>query len=245
MLSRGNSIPLANFEVQVPNLSTHLATTECRSTIKGMKNVSLNHGSPTTRNKQTVVASQIKDFLQTDFQMILAKTDSFLHQGLGWSFEKVMELKLTIAEYVPFSGGKRSSAHPLLPAAVRKKRACLHTNMAYTQDDKCFLYCIATHMKFQRGYRDFRTFSIRNWELQTSLDLSGLSYPTSIDQINLFEQRNGFSVNVYRWVGTGTKLSAVPLQVLYLSKTVKTVPKRNHVDLLLHENHYFLITNLM
>ena len=232
-----------HFEVQI-QFSKLVSTTADDGTQTSSYEKRLMEPWFTTETKQVLYKNQIHDLLQKDFQSILAKTDTFLHQGSGWTFERILDLRLTIAEFVPFSGGKISRPHALLPTSIRKKRACLHTRIEYADDDKCFLYCIAVHEKYNNGCNDFRKFNLHKWEMKTTLDLSNLSYPTSLRQISLFEQRNNYSINVYRWTAASKEQKTVPLQVLYLSKNVRTAPKRNHVDLLLHDNHYFLITNL-
>ena len=199
----------------------------------------------TTSTCRIYYLKEIPDLWENNIKEIDAKFDAFIHQGSGWVFERVIEMRLTTAEFVPFSGGHQE--HPLLPRAIKMKRACLHTSTCNTRDDKCFLYCIAAHFQRHKGLRMKNNFSFNLWERRTHFDLSNLSFPTPIGQISEFEKRNHLSINVYRWIGNDHDKKKmrryVPLQVLHLSKS-KLTPKSRCIDLLYHKNHYYLITNL-
>ena len=161
--------------------------------------------------------TELKQLLLKNFQEIENKFDAFVFQGSGYIFDQILKLTLTVARFIPLSGGSKTH---LLPSDVLKKHGAIDLGFR-SEKDRCFLQCI-------------NRFCARN-DIDRDIDASNLTFPTSLSQIPLFEKRNKFSVNVFGWQPQERRLC-----VYYLSK------QRDNtcIDLFLYKDHFYLINDL-
>ena len=153
-------------------------------------------------------------------------------KGSGWEFEKVLAVNVNIIRYTPTIGG----SYIPLPKELSSTKAIINP---INKDDKCFmwavlaaLYPVASHPERVANY----------YKYEKLFDWSCVSFPTTIDQIECFEQKHDdISINVYRYDNKKKQVSPCRL-----SKSIKT---EKHINLLLLEDdeneksHYTFIKN--
>jgi len=157
---------------------------------------------------------------------ILGIFECFIEAGSGWTLSKILNLKLDIAKVRPFQGGCIGKP---LPKNVANKRCCL---TIHCTDNRCFLYSILAAL--YPVTHNCRNESKYYQKHENKLDTSCLEYPVKVTHIKKFEKLNPVSVNVFG-MQNGV---ASPLYIT----TERT--KQNHVNLLLHDGHYYLVKNL-
>ena len=166
-------------------------------------------------------------------EKVLDSYDNFMRMGSGWFLIEVLQLELKIYKYKPLRGGCFATK---LPEPYDKMRGLL--TFPQTGDNKCFLYCILAHMFPQKTKKgDF----LQYLKYEDRVNSTSLRYPVSIDGMSTFEKDNEISINVYQLQRKRSKQE-------YFAKCVRvsenSIEATTHINLLLHENHYHLITNL-
>lgn len=171
--------------------------------------------------------SQIESRLVHTIKNSFARYDSFVSKGSGWSLEKVVRFSLKVMRFKIVRGG---CLRKDLPKLLRNMRSLYSINSK--EKDKCFLYCIAAGIA-KRKKNVKRLCSV--YSRLTELFASSFSYyPVTIKGVVEFEKISPVSINVY-----GFDKVLFPY---YVSDCLGE--KKYHINLLLHSNHYFLITNL-
>ena len=151
-------------------------------------------------------------------------------RGSGWSEGTVKQIKLKQTKYTPIAG----KTYIPLPKALADKKAVLNIK---NSDDKCFMWCVLAKLHyFKKNAERTSNYS----KFVDELNLDGITFPVSIEQVETFEQQNNLSINVYTWSETEN------LQPLRVSKDSPTIgnPDERHVDLLLYMQHYTLIRTM-
>jgi len=195
---------------------------------------------------------EINGAIQSLLPGLAEQTEVYLHNGSGWLFRKVLKFNLVLIRFRPFSGGNDKRGSVKLPPFIARKRACITVRDGLKSSDssKCFLHCLYIHRLLRKS--NGRQVSptkrgFERWEKKNSLDTSCLSFPARLWQIKNFEQRNGIAINVYE-INAQKSASSAGIRVLQLSKHLKNRKEpptdTTCVDLLYHEKHFFLITNL-
>ena len=128
----------------------------------------------------------------------------------------------------------RASSYISLPAVIHKKMACLNIN---NKDQKCFLWSLLASLhSVPHGQHPTRVTKYLPFE--NEIDMSGISYPVAIKDIDKVEAMNDLSINVF---------SLEDNKVVYPLRISKEI-KSCHVDLLYisnnNVNHYVLIRDL-
>ena len=125
-----------------------------------------------------------------------------------------------------FQGGFLST---LLPRELCKKHCCV--SKKDIPKNKCFFNCVAaalceiTKNKYRKNKQHDKIIEL--------LPFDNMEGPVSIQEIKYLEKNSCVSVNVYGY-------DKIPYPY-YISEFVK---KPYHVDVLLHNNHYYLIRNM-
>ena len=139
----------------------------------------------------------------------------------------IQNLKLHFAEFKTLKG----SSYVDLPDWIKKKYAVI--NIKNTTDNECFKWCITRAMNPIGKNQNLITKKLR--EQSKIFDWTGVSFPTSFEDISRFEKNNGVSVKV---LGCD-------------EETKEVVHLRNGngryklaVTLLLFEEHYCLVRNV-
>lgn len=194
--------------------------------------------------------AELDEALEESLNEILRTYENFVRFGSGFYFRSVKDLRLTLARFVPLSGGASTNRYLALPAVIRRKRAVFRlTNINEIEQDRCFLHCMRVAHSTRYGIKTAsNVFNMNEACDESRFQTDGLTYPTSISQIKAFEQKNNISINVFGFnkldIYYGIKRTTLqsPVYVIYRSK--KNGREYLKADLLLFKKHYFLITDL-
>ena len=152
---------------------------------------------------------------------MLGKFDAFVHQGSGWSVNKVKVFSLNVNKFTLFPGG---GGYSRLSLQIKSHLCILIGNSC---DHKCFLRCIAAALcKKGRNVGQWCGEYEKVMKETKELFLGFLTFPTTLKVIKKFEQK---------W----PKL----IYPHYLSSTLLQC-NRVVVNLLLHSGHFYLIKNM-
>lgn len=89
----------------------------------------------------TLYARGSKYKIRKAFRQIIGFYDAFIKQGSGWTLDRVLSARITVARYKPFRGGRRNKSK--LPSNLVGKKACLSIRC---KDDMCFQYSVLAGM---------------------------------------------------------------------------------------------------
>ncbi|KAL4142076.1 hypothetical protein QTP88_004604 [Uroleucon formosanum] len=156
-----------------------------------------------------------------------------MRKGSGFTLSSIDGLLLGVYEYTPMGG----SSYIPLPESISNKKDVINPQNI---DECCFKWAIlASHAS---GNNRFKV-DVNYFNEEHRYDFSGLSFPTPISEISIFEQRNDdTTVNIYglKFLKSEMKHIVYPLRVFELEKS-------NHFDLLDLEcgeqSHYTYISN--
>ena len=180
-------------------------------------------------NTYTVLDSiHIRKKINTAIRDIYKRYDSFVQRGSGWVLKKVSKFSVSIMKFKLFQGGCLSA---LLPRELCKKRCCV--SIKNIPKNKCFFYCVAAALCENTTKKNKYRKSNQNDKIIELLPFDNMEGPVSIREIKYLEKNSCVSVNVYGY-------DKIPYPY-YISEFVK---KLYHVDVLLHNNHYYLIRNM-
>jgi hypothetical protein len=158
------------------------------------------------------------------------KLTEFEHCESGWSFVSVSHLELNINKYCPMRGGTFIK----LPSKIQNRKCCLNIR---NKDEHCFLWSVIAAL-YPASSNVCKPSSYPHYS--TVLKTAGMTFPPSCKDVQLFEDSNDISINIY-----GLSKDNVVTGPLYLTKHRKT----RHVNLLYFERenkgHYCLIKNLI
>ena len=179
-------------------------------------------------NTYTVLDSiHIRKKINTAIGDIYKRYDSFVQRGSGWVLKKVSKFSVSIMKFKLFQGGCLSA---LLPRELRKKRCCV--SIKNIPKNKCFFYCVAAALCENTKKNKYRK-SKQHDKIIELLPFDNMEGLVSIREIKYLEKNSCVSVNVYGY-------DKIPYPY-YISEFVK---KLYHVNVLLHNNHYYLIRNM-
>lgn len=145
-------------------------------------------------NTKTVIITQttdLSDFFNHDVvEKIQVKLNDFQQDGSGWAVDKVNCLTINNCKYECFNG----SSYIKLPKSIEVKKAVINIQ---NDDEKCFLWSILAALH----HNDIKSnlHRVSNYlEFEDDLNMTGITYPVSLQQIDRFEQQNPvISVNIY------------------------------------------------
>jgi hypothetical protein len=165
--------------------------------------------------------------LNESFQKMFESFEKYIRESSGWVLKKVLHLIIHTVKYTPLS----ASSYLELPQELRRLQSLLNIR---NTDLKCFLWsCLASiHPKDSPLVCDYEIY-------ENELNMQGIDYPVSINQINKFESQNpSVSVNVF----TYQNKEVLPFRI------TKQRGREHNINLLLLQSetksHYVLIKNL-
>ena len=180
-------------------------------------------------NTYTVLDSiHIRKKINTAIRDIYKRYDSFVQRGSGWVLKKVSKFSVSIMKFKLFQGGCLST---LLPRELCKKRCCV--SIKNIPKNKCFFYCVAAALCENTTKKNKYRKSNQHDKIIELLPFDNMEGPVSIREIKYLEKNSCVTVDVYGY-------DKIPYPY-YISEFVK---KLYHVDVLLHNNHYYLIRNM-
>ncbi|KAL4097431.1 hypothetical protein QTP88_022213 [Uroleucon formosanum] len=139
----------------------------------------------------------------------------------GFTLSSIDGLLLGVYEYTPMGG----SSYIPLPESISNKKGVINPQNI---DECCFKWAILA--RHASGNNRFKV-DVNYFNEEHRYDFSGLSFPTPISEISIFEQRNDdTTVNIYglKFLKSEMKHIVYPLRVVELEKS-------NHFDLLVLE----------
>lgn len=177
--------------------------------------------------------SDISTLVDDDFTTLLSEEDAYMRKGSGFTLSSIDGILLGVYEYTPMGG----SSYIPLPESISSKKGVINPKNI---DECCFKWAIlARHASGNNRCR----VDVNYFNEEHRYDFSGLSFPTPISEISIFEKRNNnTTVNVYglKFVKSEMKHVVYPLRVVDSEKS-------NHFDLLVLEcgekSHYTYISN--
>lgn len=166
-------------------------------------------------------------------ETILDAYDCFMKEGSGWTLNRVEFSEISVYAF-PMrvgGGGKKQRSSFSLPKNFRGFNRKNLVSFAPTKDGRCFLYCILARLYPPKKSKinDPRHYIVTG--KINRLNTEGLSFPTPLSEISLFEGRNNLIINVIGLKGDGTHY--------FLYKSPRQSGEQ--VNLLLHRRHYHLI----
>lgn len=185
-----------------------------------------------TSAREIFMDTDIDSIVEQAFVKLLLEEDVYTSKGSGFTLEAIDGLLLGVYNYTPMGG----SSYIPLSNYIKNKKAVINPQ---NSDQQCFKWAIlARHVMGNN-----KTIVTENYtSLEDNYNFSGLSFPTPITEIKIFEKNNlNTSVNVY-----GLKKENNKKHMIFPLKVVDE-EKKDHFDLLLitvgDKNHYTYISN--
>jgi hypothetical protein len=173
---------------------------------------------------------QISTELNSSTQEIIGKYDGFVHAGSGWNFTKVEELFIHCNTYKIIRGGCWDNHLPKTLRLAKKTLLLLDNN----QNEKCFIYAIVSalaNVKRNANRCTHRTYK----QILKQFKSAEFKFPFKLSDVVRFEKRHPFlSINIY----------GLNEHHLFPYHITMERGRECHVNLLLHNNHYYAIKNL-
>ena len=174
--------------------------------------------------------NQIEPVVAECLKVILANFDSFVHQGSGWTLEKVNEFSVLVMKYKLFAGGcggvslpaKLVSSRSLIPVSVKGKK------------NNCFLHSVAAALVGARCESNSSRYDRLHRKLLSCLPARFGCSKVGPKDVSEFEKKTPVSVNIYSF----------EKGVVFPVRVSNARDRSMSVDLLLYRNHYFSIKNL-
>lgn len=125
--------------------------------------------------------------LNEAFQAINKALEEFINKGSNWILNKIICLEVHTVLYSPIAG----SSYMELPKKIRNTHGVVNI---LNRDSKCFLWSILAAL-YPAPYHPER---ISNYtEYENELNMKGIEYPVSLNNIQKFEKQNEISINVF------------------------------------------------
>ncbi|TLY46816.1 MAG: hypothetical protein E6K54_08005, partial [Gammaproteobacteria bacterium] len=146
-----------------------------------------------TKNVVIFRNTDIEEVCSDLFQKLVDEKESCELKGSGWSFLRIVDMEIRVNVYRPLGGSK----YLKLPQPILNRKAVV--NVRNVNDDRCFEYAILSRYVPNNG----RVLGIEvnaitdQVRAAANLDFTDLTMPMKINQIPVFEKKNGVSVNVY------------------------------------------------
>ena len=181
---------------------------------------------------KTIIQSDVEEKVDGLIQDVIKSAENPKLNGSGWSFNKIIEFQIRIAQWIPLFGGSYCE----IPSELKNTKAIINIK---NDDDKCFLWSIMRHdypvEKNQQRYADLKKKLKENPNLY---NLDGIKFPVDEKQYKKFEKQNNKIINVFMYDNTNIKCPFI--YPFYLSKNPN---HKDAIDLLLYNDHYCLIKN--
>ena len=138
---------------------------------------------------RTTNVHELEEQVYTAKEKIKSSFIEYMREGSGLQLDEVLHVDLNVATYTPLIG----SSYIALPKKLRDTKAFVNIQ---NTDDKCFVCPVlaALHPVDYMSH-PYRIFHYQLYEYE--LNLTGINFPMSIDQVEKFEKQNQISVNVF------------------------------------------------
>ena len=156
-------------------------------------------------------------------ERILELISNYQNMGSNWVFIQINNLEIHFANWKPIKG----SSYVKLPEKFKNKKAIINIK---NDDNECFKWSVARALLEEKNPQRISN-ALR--EKAKTLNWDDIKFPVSLRDIKTFEKKNPeLQIYVFGYEDS----------IYQLRRTQYTEGKI--IDLLLYENHYFLINNL-
>lgn len=185
-----------------------------------------------TRTVELFATSDLNEWYQKQVvEPTLKSLDEFQESDSGWTLISILNLTLNVNKY----NAMRAGCHIALSKHIRLKKAVINIK---SNDHACFGWAVVAALHPTENHSD-RPASYPHYS--TVLNLTGINFPMTLDQITKFEHlNNNLSINVY----SAPNDSVLPIRV-------SKYKKETHINLLYIEDaregnigHFAWIKNL-
>ncbi|GFS76715.1 uncharacterized protein NPIL_654761 [Nephila pilipes] len=182
-----------------------------------------------TKNNIILTQTNIGEFYYSIVDKLLAETADFQEKESGWFLHSILYLEIRVNKFNPL----HASSFIELPDIIKKKHAVINIQ---NDDNLCFKWAVLSAL-FPVKEHTYRTQQYNIFS--NSLDFTGINFPTPLKDIQIFEEKNNISINVY---GLNEKNKVFPL-------LITKIEKKKHLDLMYVKNsnnnsHYCWIKSL-
>lgn len=177
------------------------------------------------RNRSITGTSNLNEEIDECIQELILKVTEHESRGSGWSLLKTDSITIRVHKH---GYGERGSSYLPLPNKIANTKSCINVQ---NEDNECFRYSMLAKHVYSKPERPSKHYN----NVRHTYNFNGLTYPVSIQQIDIFEKNNiNVSVNVY----------ALECNNVYPLR-VSSEERRDHTDLLLIKegniSHYVYI----
>ncbi|CAN8016672.1 unnamed protein product [Ixodes persulcatus] len=172
----------------------------------------------------------IRDALQTACAEISARLEQYQERGSGLVVVAIQTCTITVGRFIPPTVGCASF---VLPRELPSRQCLVNVTEQLTDSERnmCFVFSVLASLHQAPSNRSrassYRKHLTKYW--------FPTSYPVTFPQdVQAFERKNSVSVNVYGY--DREQRFVYPLKV-------NDIEREKHVDLLLIDDHFVLITN--
>ena len=173
------------------------------------------------KNKRLTDLSEYDELYEESREKIWKSFEEWIKEGSGWVIQSIEEVVLKLCKYQPYLG----SSYIQSPDWVRNTLSVVNVQ---NEDNLCFLwhiaaalYPVAVHHERPSNYK----------EHLDKFDVTGISWPMEIGQIEKFERQNNLCINVYKtdmtpkniWpIKISKKRDGTPINLLLLTTEEKS-----------------------
>ena len=145
-----------------------------------------------SKNKVNLEANDAFKIFDEMVEEVMINMANYQKEGSNLQFERVNELIIPFAKFQPLGG----SSYMPLPARLHNKKAIVNMK---NEDQECFKWCVTRALNPAECHQERVTDELRRQS--EKLDWSGLSFPTTLREIDAFEKKNELAIFVFGFDG--------------------------------------------
>lgn len=184
-------------------------------------------------------ADNIDELLDSTFEELQKRIETFEAKGSGWVLQKFLKLVLHIDHLVPL----RASSYIPTPVYIANKKAVINVQ---NDDNLCFMwtYLSAIH-PVDHSQHPERVGKYKQY--QNEVNMNGIEMPMSLKNIPKFERQNNCSISIYGFEEKFHHDTENWERYVYPMKVARELKER-HVDMLMissgDKTHFVWIKNM-
>ena len=148
-----------------------------------------NSGYFHTNVEVVTAATGFSDLFTVMAGLLVEKLGQFQKNGSGWQFDQVEYLDIHIDPYKPLYG----SSYVPLPPVLASKKAII--NVKNEKDHECFKWAVNSAVCPKE--KDPQRLTEQMRENYENFDWTGIEFPVSLKQVDLFEKQYHYAINGY------------------------------------------------
>ena len=171
------------------------------------------------------------EFLSKKFSELENQVQEYCVNGSNWILEKIMRLDIHVGKYVT----KYGACFTELPERLKNEKAIINIK---NKDYLCFVYSVLA--KLFPVKNKWQQYFVKHYKKHIKkLNLKNIKFPMNVNDIGKFEKQNShlkIRINVYGYYNIERENEIFPIRI-------SKFKAKNTIDLLLFNEHYFLIKN--